>query len=230
MDKMLEYQEIDTKIYREELSLLRSPENQKLGSIGGQINNAQQTLLKLDKETEDLFREIEKSEAKLAELNKQDKTNYSFASVTSLSQIDNIEKALNSYAEELASLEREIKKSFKRLSDINAEASRSYEAGMSLKNEYMKVRTELAKKTEEIRERYKEQNNALNELKKNIEPNLLASYKVLRDNRKMPAFVPYENSSCKGCGMNIQVEVDAKLRNPGDTAECPNCRRIVYKQ
>lgn len=227
LEKILEYQEIDQKIYREELNLRRSAEAQRINSLINQINAAQQNLIKLDKDAEDLFSEIENIERRLDEIASQEK-GYSYSGINSLNQLESMEKTLMSASEEINNLERETKRAFKRLADINGEAGKQYETGMSMKKELNKVKADYNEKLEELRTKYKQQNEALNELKKDIPPEMLKVYKNLRDNRKMPAFVPYESGNCSACGMLIQVEVEAKLKSSGDTAECPNCRRIVY--
>jgi Zn-ribbon protein, possibly nucleic acid-binding len=227
LGKILEYQEIDQKIYREEMNLRRSPEATRMGTLSGQLNSVQQNLMNLDKEAEALFREVNSSESKLNNLANDERVNFSASGVTALADADRIEKALNAHIEELNAIERDVKKSFKRLQDLSAEVNKQKRIYLNMQKEYGNLRADFNRNAEELRNKYRDLNDALNNLKKDIPPELLAAYKNLRDARKMPAFVPYENGSCAACGMRI-IEIGAKLKNPGDTAECPNCRRILY--
>ncbi|MFA5449702.1 MAG: hypothetical protein WC292_04625 [Clostridia bacterium] len=227
--KVLEYQDIDMEIYREELKVRRSDETQRMAAVQQQINRAGQNLLKMDKDSENAFAEIERAEVKLAELVEKDKAQFSFSSVVSMGQIDNIENALKNFSEEINNMEREIRKLFRRLEEINSNAGEQFKLGKSLEQERRKLRDEHNKKSLILKEKYKVELSKLQDLRATIAPNLFAAYKNLRENRKMPAFMPYDNGKCSGCGFDIKVDVDSKLNSPGDMAECPNCRRIVYK-
>lgn len=56
------------------------------------------------------------------------------------------------------------------------------------------------------------------------------AYLALRTAKKMPAFVAYDKTKgvCGRCFMDLPNDTKSKLRNVGDYAECPNCRRILY--
>jgi predicted nucleic acid-binding Zn-ribbon protein len=57
---------------------------------------------------------------------------------------------------------------------------------------------------------------------------LLAKYKALRADKKMPAAVPLIGKSCGGCSVEMSLAVLDRIKSDG-WVECDNCRRIIYK-
>lgn len=229
IDKILEYQTIDMEVYRVEREFAKSPEVQKAVALQNKKKAITASLLKLDKEAETLFADLEKAEAQIKEaVAAQDKAHFSMGSIADLNAADNVEKALNGYLEAFGNLEKEIKRIFKRLSDIKNEARKLLEQGNAANNEYKASLADYERKSQEIKQSMQGQIAKLSELRKEIDESIFRRYKLCRDNKKMPAFVPYDAPNCTACGMNISPEVGDKLKNSGDVAECPSCRRIVY--
>ena len=67
----------------------------------------------------------------------------------------------------------------------------------------------------------------LKNIEKDIPAPVLAAYKRLRTQRKLPAFVEYKGDGSCFCGMNLPNDCIGKLKTDGDFVECPNCGRIV---
>jgi predicted nucleic acid-binding Zn-ribbon protein len=225
LDKILEYQKIDQEIYRLELDLFRSKEAARINNVKSQLGNVEAALLRLNKETEDLFRAIEGFEREISAAF-PDKSITD--GVNTLEKIETAEQALNACLENLSNIEKESKKIFDRLNSISKEASKQYDTGMYLSGELRKAKEEYGALYNKIKTENKDNFARLNELNADIDPALMARYKTIRDNRKMPAIVAYVNGNCSACGIDISIEVGEKLKNPGDIAECPSCRRLVY--
>ena len=81
-----------------------------------------------------------------------------------------------------------------------------------------------------VQPRVKALSAELEAIKKSVPAELLEMYASLRAAKKMPAFVPYRTDAgtCGRCFMEVSGDTRGKLRNPGDYAECPNCRRILF--
>jgi predicted nucleic acid-binding Zn-ribbon protein len=69
---------------------------------------------------------------------------------------------------------------------------------------------------------------ALAEAEKKVDGGLLAKYKALRADKKVPPAVPLNEKLCGGCGMDMSLSVLETLKSRG-WVECDNCRRIIYK-
>ena len=225
LEKMLEYQKIDQEIYKVELDLNRSKEMARINNFKNQLSLAQNTLLKLNKETEELFHTIETLEKDI--LNSSPEKGFA-ENANTPEKVNSAEQTLNECLESLATIEKESKRAFDRLTYISREAAKQYEVGRHLSGEHKKAKEQYNLLLSKIREEHKHHFEQLNELASQIDPKLLAKYKHLRDHRRMPAIVPYMGGNCAACGMDISIEVSEKLKTSGDLAECPNCRRLVY--
>ena len=84
--------------------------------------------------------------------------------------------------------------------------------------------------TSEVKPRVTELQKKLTELRGKIPAEFMEAYLSLRAAKKTPAFVVYDPKSgtCGRCFMEVAGDTKSKLKNPGDYAECPNCRRILY--
>ncbi|MDE5601905.1 MAG: hypothetical protein K2J16_05350, partial [Clostridia bacterium] len=98
-----------------------------------------------------------------------------------------------------------------------------YDSARAAKAEYTVYVSEMQPKVASIRAQ-------LAELKKEIPEKIMEVYQSLRSSKKMPAFVEYDpnRKMCGRCFMGVPNDVCSKLRNPGDYAECPNCRRVLF--
>lgn len=225
LDKILEYQKIDQEIYRLELDLHRSKEAARINNVKSQRSNVEAALLKLNKEAEDLFRAVESYEREIA-ASAPDKGAAEGAGT--IEKVEAAEQALSACLDSLSNIERESRRAFERLSAVSKEASKQYETGMYLSAELRKAKEEYGALFNKIKADNKDKFARMSELNADIDDNLMARYKTIRDNRKMPAIVPYIGNNCSACGIDISVEVGEKLKAPGDVAECPSCRRLVY--
>jgi len=225
LDKILDYQKIDQEIYRIELDLLRSKEAARINVVKTQLGTAEAGLLKLNKEAEDLFRAVESFEHDISGVSPEKGVTEGAGTIE---KIEAAEQALNACLDSLSNIEKESRRAFDRLNSINKEAAKQYETGMYLSGELRKAKEEYGSLLAKFRTDNKDNFARLGELLADIDASLMARYKVLRDNRKMPAIVAYVNGNCVACGMDISIEVSEKLKNSGDIAECPNCRRLVY--
>lgn len=225
LDIILEYQKIDQEIYKVETDLSRSKEMAKMNNIRNQLGLAEAALLKLNKETEDLFRAVESFEKDLSSIAPEKSI---VESANTIEKIEAAEQALSAILDNINNIEKESKRAFDRLSAVGKEASKQYELGKYFNNEQKKARDEYNAVLAKIKVEHKQNFLRLNELTSQIDPKLLQRYKTLREHRRMPAIVPYVGGNCSACGMNISIEVGEKLINPGDIAECPNCRRMLY--
>lgn len=227
---IIKYQKLDLTLYNLEKDYIQSTEIKRVYNCQNMYKARLDALVKLNKELEELYVQLTKLEAKFDEVD-ADKANYNvkFEEFTEIKEFEDYERNLAKYEENLINVNRDVSRIIKRISEINAENKKLNEQMDSLNNEYAKASNILSAKKKEMKKSAEPMLIQLNEMSKKIEESMLASYKELRNAKKMPAFVPYLEGNCCGCGMNISIEVDKKVVKSGDYAECPNCGRIVYK-
>lgn len=228
--KILEYQKLDLVIYKADRDYVNSNENKKYQAVRANIIEITESLIKLDKEAADIFADIEKLKTLLDAFVKKSKST-PLTGAKTLDQADKLDETIGALDNELNGLDKELQKSFKRLNEISREAKELSSKYAALKVELKKVEELRKQKRTEIINSINKEGNLLNEMKETMDPKDLAIYSRARAAKvKMPIVVEYKDGHCAACGMEIKSEVENKLQNPGDIAECPNCRRIVYKK
>lgn len=147
-----------------------------------------------------------------------------------MTEADHYLKIVTELQEKIVSTEREASASANRLEQIAENYRKTWEQGVQYNDQYKKARAEF---DAQLRLRQPERERLLaemEELKKDIPEQDMQTYMSLRSAKKMPPFVEFdaESNRCGRCYMEVPNDTKAKLRNPGDVAECPNCRRILY--
>lgn len=232
LDKILEYQKIDFAIYKEEVALAKSDVAKKVQDYRVKLTQVQNELIKMDKETADAFREIERIEEQLAAYISEKKTDLSYDNLTVLKQVDNLESTLLAYQEQIIGLEKDGQRALRKLKDITTKANQRYADGNKIKAEFLKVHAAYAAKQKELKAKFESEHTTLTELRKDIGEDFLKRYTALRNQRKMPAFavVSADAKNCEICGMEWSNAVVDRINNGGHLAECPHCRRILFEK
>lgn len=230
LDKILDYQKIDREFYLLENEYRNSQEVKVLGLLHMSFYESTDNYEKLMKETEDLFKSFEKGVARLNEIDKlESEIGIDMKTIVDQTGLDMFDKSLSKYEEYLSSTEREINKITKRLSEIKFEAQKLQERIAETKKRYLAQKKARDKKKEDIQRQASPIVMKLREMKGDIDEVLLHKYMDRRKDNLIPAFVEYVDGNCTGCGMDISIEMNTKILKSGDYAECPECRRIVYK-
>ena len=141
-------------------------------------------------------------------------------------------KRVTAIANELAKLENDIANLSKKLDDINAKYKATWEKGIQANNAYNDAKAKCNAIIAENKPQFDKLVGERDALVKEIDPSLLTRYNNFKSgkNNRMPFIVPYDRSttSCPRCFMTIENATLAQLNAPGDSAECPNCRRILF--
>ena len=229
IEKILEYQALDQVIYKAEVEYANSDENKKYNVLRNRARACSEQLIKLDHETADIFKELDRKEAALTDFNAELKARP--AAPKNLEQAGKSDDALKKLEEGLASLEKECNRLFKRLEEIARESQQYYSQFVKLRGEIDAANKARNEKRKQILSGIAEYGYKLNELKNTLDPADLEIYQKVRMSKfKLPIVVELKDGNCRGCGMHIETELHGKLVNPGDIAECPHCRRILYRK
>ncbi len=228
--EIIKYQKLDLTLYKLEKDYSQCKEIERVYQCQTMYKARLEALGKLSKELEELYQQLSKLEDRFEEIDgEKDGLKVNFESFSELDEFDEYEKKLAKHEESMININRDASRLIKKISEINAENKKYNEQMDTLNAEYAKAGKILSNKKREMQKSAGPILKQLEIMSANIEEKLLEKYKLLRSAKKMPAFVPYQDGSCLGCGMNIEIEVDKKLEKAGDYAECPHCGRIVYK-
>ena len=232
-DKILEYQRLDQEIASldnlvasSDVARARREKKARIGDLETQIG-------KLTEEANSLMSSFNATQSRIEAL-KADLDEYDGIEddIQDIAEADYLLKKVTAIANEIAALESEIAKLSKRLDEINAKYQATWAQGMKEAAEFkpiLKAYNEYKAQIDPQKALLIQKRDAL---VAEIDPSLLTKYNNFKSgkNNRMPFIVPYDRSttSCPRCFMTIENATLAQLNAPGDSAECPNCRRILF--
>ena len=226
---ILNYQEIDRKLFLLEREIAGSPERKKYAKLKKYMETASEKLDALDAKAESLRHEVSTLEEKYAvteaalvefdhmeELVEEGGADLAFYKKKALMHLDRMKKLKS----DIAALEESIKETDKEYKELKAEVIAKQAEYKTAKEEYaaLKDSKEDAKKAIEA------------ELKKaaaGIDVVLLAQYHTKRKEKIFPIYSQYFAERCSCCSMEQPIAAHSKLA-AGETIECDNCHRILY--
>lgn len=231
IEKILEYQKLDLVIWKANKDFANSEENKRSQMLRKLRDSLTQDLIKLEKETGENFNEIDKAIASYDNFVKKMKAT-NFNNAKTLEQFDKNDETITALIDELISIQKDIKRSMLRLQEIDSKEAR--EILQKLSKVFAEGKTaDIARneKRNEIISSITQEGAQLNKMQAELDPEDLKLYNKVKANiNRLPCIVEYRDGNCGGCGIEIKSEVESKLQNNGDIAECPNCRRIVYRK
>lgn len=226
---MLEYQASDQIIYKAEQAFANSPENRRYAAVQNKIAEIRQAVIKMDKDAVDARREIEKREAQCAEITSELTAGLDFGYEDDLTAVKKHEDVLQEYESTVDRIEKDVNKFLRRLEEIEREVKQASQQLKKCTIDFEQSKAELAKKRTEMQNQLKDEVLKRREIQQKLNREELDLYKKVRkENIRLPILVEYSDGLCRGCGMHVENDLHGKLKESGDIAECPNCRRILY--
>lgn len=229
LDKIIEYQNTESKLIAKENELLRSKDREKATEIQKILKSQHAKLIELDnlaQKTNQLYlKAVEKYNQfskKLEELEKQvDGADESKAQLYENAYKD-FTVVANALEKDITSIHYEIQK-----------ISNEYEAVMKKSkvdrdnfDKYKAAYDDLKRKVEPEIENLKK---SLEIQEKGVETELVKKYKSKRENRIFPVFVANLQNKCGGCRMGISAtQIDEMKKSKYGIIECENCGRYIY--
>lgn len=231
IDKILEYQKIDQELISLENEVVKSKERQNLAVAKSRLDAATETIGKLNVEAADLLAVYASMKNKIDALKAElDEFDGILDDVQDATEADHYLKMVANIAEKINSLEKEANSTSEKIKQVNDNYKKTWEAGVKANELCKSAKVEYDAFVKKLQPQVTQIKAQLNALKADIPEKIMTAYVSLRTAKKMPAFVPYdgEHEICSRCRMEIDNNTKSKLRNVGDVAECPNCRRILF--
>ena len=230
-DKILEYQSKDQELLALENEVAKSKERMALMAAKSRLDAATASVGKLSKEAADILAAHARLAERAEELNAGlDEFNGVLEGAHNVNEADYYIRQITAISDEIAALEKEIAKTGERIDGIGAEYKRTWEQGIKASEAYKAAHAAYNAYIATVQPKVKQLNAELEALKKGVPAEIMELYASLRAAKKMPAFVPYRTDAgtCGRCFMEVSGDTRGKLRHPGDYAECPTCRRILF--
>ena len=229
IEKILEYQKLDSELYKIEKQLRENKNKQTANQMHENMKNAQARSLKLEEKAGTVFAEIEKlknqyktqeekikefSSKNLDKMSKEELEKYSVLKDKLNQNLTILEKNLSSLAETVNAL----------LSDFN----KTIKTFNTSKEQYLKSKESYDNDVKSIEEEKKEIADKLNKLETGIDGKIMELYKKKRNENLFPVVVPLKGNSCGGCHVELAYATISVLEKEG-ILTCEHCRRLIYK-
>ncbi len=230
-DTILEYQKIDQELLALEIEVSKSEERKKVAYAKSMLDSATDTINKLSQEANDLLQSYTVMKDKINELTQQlDEFDGILDDVQDATEADYYLKTVASIADKIAELEKEANAQSAKIDKVNANYKTTWAQGVKASDALRNAKKEYDAFVRDRQPKVVEISQKLKALKQDIPENMMNIYNTFRQDKKLPAFVAYDvkNGSCGRCFTDLPNDTRSKLRNPGDYAECPNCRRILF--
>ena len=228
---ILNYQEIDRKLYQLERELSGSPERKKYVKLKKYMEAASEKLDGLDVKAEALKREAEA----LAE-------KYSVTEAA-LVEFEHMEELVEEGGADIAFYKKKAMMHLDRMKKLKADIAALEENIKATDKEYKELKADVIAKQAEYKTA-KEEYNALKESKEGaknaieaelskaavgIDSKIMDTYKAKRKEKIFPVYSMLFSGRCSCCSMEPPIAAQSKLQG-GATIECDNCHRILYSE
>ena len=228
MNKILEYQKLDSECFKLEQQMAKSAPKKKISDSVQFANESKDKLMNLDneagksyKEYNDLVNVLNDNVKNVELLLKQDLDGIEEGKLKNLQdKIALVQKNLIILEKRNFAIQSKMQKQLQEFDSTKSQVAKAKEQHQKSKADF----DELKKSVEPEMEKIKKQ---LAKLQKDIDPALLEKYQKARKDNIFPVFVGLNDKRCGGCRMELPVATLDKLKAK-KMLECEQCRRIIY--
>ena len=228
LQAILNYQEIDKKLYKLERDLAASEERKEYLKLKKFLESAPEKLDSLEVKAASLAAEVETLEKKYAQVE------------ATLSDFENLDELVKSGAD-ISFYKKKAQTKVEQLKKIKAEINTLTASIKATDAEYQKLKKQVIaaqKQYPEVSEKYKAVKSAQDTERKEIEkalaaaaaevaPEMLAKYQTKRKEKLFPIVGELYSGRCPFCSMEPPLAAKSKLK---DGIECDNCHRIIFEK
>ena len=229
VEKMLEYQKLDSEMFKIERQLKENRNRQTATQMHESMKNAQARSVKLEERAGTLLAEIDKvkkqfqvQEDKMQEFLQKD------LSKMSKEEIEHLSLLKNKLAQNLQILEKNLATLAESVNAVLADFNKTIKTFNFAKDEFAKSKSAYDADIKAVEGQKAEIEKRLNNIAKECDSKLLESYLKRRRENVFPVIVSLKGNSCGGCHVELPYASIAKLNEAG-VLVCEHCRRIIYK-
>lgn len=229
IDKMLEYQKLDSEKYKIEKQL-KENNNQKMSE---QMQEKKQSAINhsvmLEEKAESLFADIEKVKKQFK--TQEDKMNEFLAkdlSKMSKEEVEKLTNLTNKLAQNLQILGKNLSTLATNVNAVLLDFNNTRNVFKQAKEGEDKYQLAYEQDLKDVSGKKNEIEKKLEVVAKECDPKLLEAYLKKRKENVFPVLVPLQGNSCGGCHVEMPYISISKIDDAG-VLVCEHCRRINYK-
>ena len=231
IEKILEYQHVESEIIAGESELVNSKDRQKASEIQQILKNQHARLVTLEKSAERVNSAYKKATEKYQEYMKKLEALEKELQNADGAKIAVYEKAYKDFFAVANALEKDISAMYTEVQQINREYEEIIKKSKTDREKFDKFKASYGKLKAEKEPKINELKEKLEKMKKDIDEKLFHIYLQKRESKLFPVFVALNANKCGGCRMEISASKLASMKtNKYGVIECENCGRYIYQK
>lgn len=229
VEKLLKYQEADSRLLKVEQKLNSSDERKKYMQSRSYLTKASEKLDQIEAKAQELKNNIDRLNTKYSEL------------AETLKDFDNLDElveqgnAISFYKRSAQSLADDLKALKGEINSLTAAIKEQVDEYQTLKKnviaaqkEYPKLQAAFKAYKDSVQTEADEINKELKQLAKDIDADILKKYQAKRSERVFPILCKLNGDVCPMCGTSLSI-AEKESAALGKVIECENCHRFLYK-
>lgn len=228
MEKLLEYQKLDTELFRLQRDINKNENRKEAQSMVAVVKDAQAHIISLERLAKNLCDDVEKLKevqnkgiSLVEKYSKQTSQNLSEQELSDLKEkIKQASKQLNELENRLLSNEQKSKQVIMDFDNTKKKANVARSRHQEAKAKFDEFYATKVPQIEELKQK-------MQALEKNIDPTIISKYKAMKQDGVFPVIVSLVDNRCGGCRMELPKGAVDVIKEKGKL-ECPSCHRLIY--
>ncbi len=228
MEKILEYQKIDGKLFNLEKKLNESKYKKIMEEARISANSVKEKMIQIESKAGKTYQ-------KYLDLNNTIEKNLNIVKILDEQKIDSIQskelndfgKKINSMSSNLNILQKDLNMLQGEIKDLLKEFNKLTQARKNAKNQYAQAKQSYDKEVEESAGEIDALKKELSALQSGLPKDLFDKYQKIRKDKVYPVFIPLKDKICGACGMEMPSVLVDSIK-AGKFIECEHCRRVLY--
>lgn len=231
LDKILDYQKLDSEIVGLENKLYKSADRERAAEIQKSLKDQHSRLVALENSAARANQSYKKASEKYAEYNKKLSELEKQIQVADEKQVGFYENAYRDFSSISSTLERDVTNLYTEIMQISKEYEEIIKRSKIERERFDRFKASYDRLKSEVEPEIEKFKKDLSKAEKNVNEELLKLYKQKRENRIFPVFVELNNSKCGGCRMEVSASKIGQMKNNKfGIIECENCGRYIYNK
>ncbi|MBQ8452138.1 MAG: hypothetical protein IJ538_05165 [Clostridia bacterium] len=229
LEKILEYQNLETEILNLENKLSKSEAREKASKIQQKLKGQRENLISLEENAKRVNNAYNVAVQKYTEYLKKLEELEKELETADGAKLALYEKAYKDFSSIASSLERDIAAIHTEVQKISRDYETTIKQSKIDREQFDKFRDIYNKEKTDLEPKIENLKKDLSKKEKGIDESLFSIYKQKRENNLFPIFVLLNVNKCGGCRMEISASKLGQMKtNKFGTVECENCGRLNY--
>ncbi len=230
IERLLAYQEVDSRLMKLEQETANSEERKKLVQYKSFLNKASEKLDQLEGKAKELFSILDRLNKEYSEIAE---------TLKDFEQLDELVEGgadISFYMRSVSSITDKIKALKGEINSLTAAVKEKVEEYKALKNKVITIQKEYPQ-VQAAYQNLKQSKSAeaskiskeLEEIGKDIDKEVLKKYHTKRSERIFPIICEIKGDRCSKCGIELSLAY-REMVSSGKVIECENCHRFLFKK